>query len=244
MNKLVLLILTLLPLSLVSQGWNRQARELLNESRNEEDSWDMELFEEDKQVTGLNESFGPMNYGAFPTPNYDLTEPNSFNGLSSISTCYQPYEINGKLAVFTSFGLHNNPFYADGLKGRESAAFFTVITITDTIDTQGYTTARYQIISRNHPDYVGQGYVKNKTSQIDYLAFTTPEGNDFAVINGRLFHLNHGRFIVIAPQKDGSLRSLQLKESLKTTNEVKDFVERDLLQRAEISRFITNEQTI
>ena len=244
MNKLALLLLVITPLCSSGQEWSIQDRKKVNESRNIEDHWDMELFEEDLQVLSFNQKFGPMNYGAFPTPDYDLVKANSFTGLSSVSTCYQPFQIDNKQVVFTAFGMKDSPYYPFKQDGRNSQMFFTIVTITDTIDAEGYNTARYQIISRNHPDYVGQGFIMNKVNQVDYVAFCTPEQNDYAVINTRLFHLSEGRFIVIAPLKNGSLRSLQLKESPKSMEEIRDFVENELIQRVTVRQFLLSDQSI
>ena len=243
-NLLFLLLTLIYSQTSLGQEWNSEKRDNHVAARQDSSSWDLELYAEDQQVSALGQKFGCINYGAFPTPDYDLIDKNSFGGLSSLSTCYQPYLLNKKNAVFTSFGYSDNPYYAEKLNGKEDVSFFTLITVTDTLDMERYETARNQIISRNHPDYIGQGFIKNKTSQIDFIAFTTPEGSDFAIVNTRIFHLDQGRFIVIAPHKDGSFRSLQLNEKPRSMSEIKDFVEGELLNREHIKSFLTNEKTI
>lgn len=59
----------------------------------------------------------------------------------------------------------------------------------------------------------------------------------------RLFDLNYGRVILIAPQKDGSLRSMQLMLPIISSNEVKSHVE-NLLEEKEIIDFFTKKGNI
>jgi hypothetical protein len=73
----------------------------------------------------------------------------------------------------------------------------------------GHAHAHNEIISRNHPDYIGQGRMMAFEKQIDYMAFLTHTGQSYAIVNVRLFNLNLGKKIVITPQPDGSLRSRQ-----------------------------------
>ncbi|MEN2284474.1 hypothetical protein AAGF08_20180, partial [Algoriphagus sp. SE2] len=144
--------------------------------------------------------------------------------------------------VFSSFIVNDSPYY-EALNGKDKV-FFTLITVTDTVDLEGYSTHRLQVVSRNHPDYIGQGYIKTTQNPIDFMAFITPEGNDYAIVNMRLFHLNYGNIIIIAPQKDGTLRSLQLKEKELNSDILDDFIKSDLLKRQKIIEFLTNDNVI
>ena len=72
----------------------------------------------------------------------------------------------------------------------------------------------------------------------------TPEGNDYAIVNMRLFHLNYGNIIVIAPQKDGTLRSIQLNEEELNSDTLDDFIKSEILERPEIIEFLTNKGVI
>ncbi|UKB78248.1 hypothetical protein [Chryseobacterium sp. MEBOG07] len=100
------------------------------------------------------------------------------------------------------------------------------------------------IVSRNFPDVIGQGFVKTSNNRIDFSAFTTLEKEDFAIVNMKLYHLKYGNMILIAPQKDGSLRSLQINNTKDLTSEtLKPYVEQ-LIQQPETVIFFVNEQTI
>lgn len=60
----------------------------------------------------------------------------------------------------------------------------------------------------------------------------------------KLYNLKYGNVILIAPQKDGSLRSIQIKsEKNLTSTTLKNFVD-ELLKRENIVEFFTNKNTI
>jgi len=203
--------------------------------------WDMERMKNDMQPTPFGNP-GFMQFGAFPVPDYALWGEDSFKGLGFASTAIQPLLWKGKKVIYSSFWVNDNRFYHS--KNGKDRAFFTIITVTDTVDTVHYSTARVQILSRNHPDYLGQGYFKTKNQQIDFLGFTTPEGQEFAVVNMRLFHLQHGQVILIAPQKDGSLRSLQIKMPEIQSDQVDRIIQKELLTREEVVTFFTQPSVI
>ncbi|HLT52514.1 MAG TPA: hypothetical protein VKZ97_01395, partial [Flavobacteriaceae bacterium] len=98
-------------------------------------------------------------------------------------------------------------------------------------------------ISRNHPDYLAQGFVKTKTQTIDYVAFTTAENTAYAIVNTRLFDLSFGKAILIAPQKDGTLKSLQIKSPDLTSNSVMEYTF-TLKNKPKIIKFFNNKDTI
>ncbi|MDR3022735.1 hypothetical protein [Chryseobacterium sp.] len=99
-----------------------------------------------------------------------------------------------------------------------------------------------QIVSRNFPDVIGQGFVKTSNNRIDFSAFTTLEKEEFAIVNLKLYNLRYGHIILIAPQKDGSLRSLQINNTTDLTSEtLKPYLEQ-LTQQPEVFSFFINEK--
>lgn len=219
--------------------WTEELR--LKQLHNLEDSttWDIQRMKKDNEPTQFGNP-GFMNYGAYPVPDYDLI--GNFRGVGNSSTAFQPIKVGAKNIVYTSFTVNESPFYPT--ENGKDRVFFTIITVTDTIDLKQYSTHRLQIASRNHPDYVGQGYIKTKEKPIDFLAFITPEGNDYALVNMRLFHLKYGSIIVIAPQKDGTLRSIQLSEEELSSDTLDSFIKSDILKRPRIIEFLTHEDVI
>ena len=219
--------------------WTEELR--MKQLNNLEDSttWDIQRMKKDNEPQQFGNP-GFMNFGAFPVPDYDLL--GEFKGVGNYSTAFQPIKVRDKNIVYTSFTVNESPFYKT--ESGKDRVFFTIITVTDTIDLKQYSTHRLQVLSRNHPDYIGQGYIKTKEKPIDFIAFITPEGNDYAIVNMRLFHLNYGNIIVIAPQKDGTLRSLQLNEGELNSDSFDDFIKTEILERPEIIEFLSNKGVI
>ena len=122
--------------------------------------------------------------------------------------------------------------------------FFSILVLTDFIDEKDFTSMKSQIVSRNFPDVIGQGFIKTKQNKIDFSAFITLENDEFAIVNMKLYNLKYGNILLIAPQKDGSLRSLQIKEDISlTTENLKSYLE-NLLTKPEIKTFFLNKNAI
>lgn len=185
---------------------------------------------------------GPYTYGIFPYPVYDSISNKTFSGVGSSGNFYG-INLDGKKIVYTSFSENKNNL--NGYRVKENnRIFFTVLVLTDFIDDKNFTSMKSQIVSRNFPDVIGQGYVKTKKDRIDFSAFITLENEEFAIVNMKLYNLKHGNTILIAPQKDGSLRSVQIKERENLTSEnLKPYIN-NLLKKVEIKTFFTNVDTI
>ena len=223
--------------------WSEELRINQLNQRTDSSTWDIpRMIQDHQEGTGPFGNPGRIKFGAFPVPHYHLLGEGSFKGLTNLTTAFQPVQVKDKQVVYTSFFVNDSPFYPS--KNKKDKAFFTIVTVTDTIDLQQYTTHRLQVVSRNHPDYIGQGFIKTKQSAVDFIAFITPEGNNYAIINMRLFDLNHGNIIVIAPHKDGSFRSMQLKEKEFSFDTIQEFMQSDLLKRSQIIEFLTNNKVI
>ncbi len=188
-------------------NWSESKRLEYIHNVNDSTTWDFELFEEDKSYED-NGDTGPFEVGAFPVPKYSLIGKESFKGLGSIGG---DYPMKNNTLVMNSFFVKKNELNKSRLKDRKDEIFFQIIIATDTIDNINYNLKANIAISRNHPDYLGQGFIKTKKNRIDYLAFQTPENNTYAIINTRIFDLNYGKTILISPQKDKSLKFLQIK---------------------------------
>ena len=204
-----------------SSIWNQQKREQYLNNRNDSTSWDNEMLNRDKQLIGIGE-FGPFEIGVFPVPKYELLGKDSFKGLGNKN---EDFKVGDKTVVMNSFFVAKNDINKERLGDKHSEVFFHLLVLTDTLDNENYNLNKNIAISRNHPDYVAQGFVKTKTNVIDYFAFDTAEGESYAIINTRLFNLNFGGTILIAPQKDGTFRSLQIKIPLLTSETIIDYTE-------------------
>lgn len=157
-----------------------------------------------------------MDFGAFPIAKYS-------QGL--ISGSGSDFEYFGKKLYWNYFGGEKNTVNQAYLKDKHDEIFFALIILTDVLDfsNENYNMA-YSVISRNYPDKLGNGLLKTKNHSIEYTAFLTGDRKQFALVNLRLFDLDQGGLILIAPQKDGSLRSMQLEMPLLETKEIDRFI--------------------
>lgn len=219
--------------------WNVQKRIQYLEHRSNPTTWDEEMLQSDQAFIGIGD-LGPFEIGVFPVPKYDLLGNNSFKGLGNRS---EDFSIGSKNIVMNSFFVNENKLNTSRLNGLKSQVFFHVLVLTDTLDDENYNLNKSIAISRNHPDYLGQGFVKTKKNRIDYVAFQTAENSSFAIINTRLFDLNFGKTILIAPQRDGSLKSLQIESPELTSDLIIDYTEK-LIKEPNIISFFNNDKTI
>ncbi|WP_115460600.1 hypothetical protein [Winogradskyella aurantiaca] len=218
-----------------AQSFTRQQRQDHLQRLQDSTSWDTTTFEIDKQLIGMDMA-GPFELAAYPVPKYELLTGDAEVAMGQKD--YQ-YEVAGKHLYSSNFYVYNNPVNQAMLGDLPNMVFFQILVVGSTADRDAQAIA----LSRNHPDYYGQGYIRGPKANIEYAAFITAEGEAFAIVNTRLFHLNQGRTIIIAPQEDGSLRSLQL-DSPDMTSKSMDKLTQDILKKQAILNFISASGTI
>ncbi|MCW1962944.1 hypothetical protein [Chryseobacterium viscerum] len=219
----------------------KNVREKQLKIQNQKEDLDFKRMEEELKVKGKDS--GPFTYGVFPYPIYDSIQKDGFKGVGTLGNFFG-LKLQGKRIVYTSF-LENNWGTLNSHKVKnKDRVFFTILVLTDFIDDKEYTSSKMNIVSRNFPDVIGQGFIKTSDNRIDFSAFTTLEKEDFAIVNMKLYHLKYGNIILIAPQKDGSLRSIQINNTTDLTSEtLKSYLEQ-LIQKPEVTSFFINEKTI
>ncbi|MBG6133319.1 hypothetical protein IWQ47_004754 [Aquimarina sp. EL_43] len=213
-------------------------------NRNDSTTWNNELLQSD--LSRNTKKNGPFEYGVFPVPSYNLIGEGSFTGLGNYGyTGAQGYfkKVKDKKILFNSFFVMKNTLNDIHIDEKENLIFFQIIVLTDYIDSQNFTHLGSEIISRNHPDYIGQGFYKTKNNKIDYVAFLTHDQNSYAIINTRIFDLKYGKTILIAPQKDKSLRSMQIMSPKLSSKEIDEYTD-ILLHKTEVIEFFTNKENI
>ena len=219
--------------------WSKQNREAFLLNRQDSSMWDIELFNEDLDYMD-DQLTGPFVSGVFPVPKYDLIGKGSFTGVGSFGYYGQKdyYKtIKDKVLLYNSFFVKKNSINIDNVGSFDNEVFFQIIVLTNNIDTVNFSHLSSEMISRNHPDYLGQGFFKTLNNQIDYSAFITADRESFAIINNRLFDLTFGKTILIAPQKDKSLRSLQIKSPEMSTKELEAYTDNLLKEKKAIEFF-------
>ena len=66
--------------------------------------------------------------------------------------------------------------------------------------------------------------VDKKNHPVEFIVFETADHNAYALVNMRLFDLRIGRVVLIAPQTDGSFRSLQLSTKAQSPGEMDTYI--------------------
>lgn len=225
MNKTILVVITLLTLLLIFNckaqvkndqfQWNLEKERINNENRNDSIKWSKKNWEADTQ--NLSFDGKPMISGVFPVPDYDLVD-STFNGLGN-SGEWKGFNLKNKKIIYHSLYVNKNNINKKFIPNKPNEVFFTIVALTDTVDTNGYTHTNVSVSSRNHPHYVGQGFIKTKNNEIDFVSFITADRNAYALINMRLFDLRVGRIVLVSTKKDGTFRSLQMEAPIMSSDE-------------------------
>lgn len=248
MKIVILLIVFFSFFSCNAQKWTFKEKQQLKINRENPKTWDSELIKNDfnsnKYFDSIKVEQQPFRLSVFPVPKYDLLGKNSFKGLNSGANF--SYKIANKNLVNAFFCSAKNDYNKNYLKEKDDEVFFNIIVLSNFYNDTNINAENFQVnvISRNHPDYLGQGMIKTKNEKIEFVAFVTAEIKQFAIVNLRLFDLELGRTILIAPQKDGSLRSMQIK-----SEKIIDFknlinYNHELINDKKIIEFFNNENTI
>ena len=229
----------------VNPFWTKEKATTHLQQLHDSATWDKEMFKND--LLNVNsKSELPIQIGVFPVPDYNLAGQNSFKGVSNFAFPGgdgDELKIGDKTILFNSFLVGASAVHKDFVKEKKNEVFFQIIVLTDFVDTINYSHVSSNIISRNHPDYIGQGFYKTMNNKIEYTAFLTANRNAYAIINMRLFDLQMGKTILIAPQRDNSFRSMQINSPFLTSDELKAYTEK-LLKEKEVIHFFTQSGTI
>ena len=251
----LILVLVSLCLGVIAQKvnehfvWTKEKAEQHIKNRLDSSKWDMELFKEDLELVekrNENPSKNPITFGAFPVPRYELTKEANFRGMGNYSFNGQDgriKKVGDKSIVYNTFFTFKNSMNSKYIGDKDCEVFFQVVVLTDYVNPPQKDNFSSHVISRNNPHYIGEGMFKTTHNKIDYTAFVTAARNSYAIVNMRLFDLSLGKTILIAPQKDKSLRSLQINSPNPSYQEIDLFVDK-LLERKDVIEFFTKEGNI
>ncbi|MGL4513112.1 MAG: hypothetical protein ACRCT8_08455 [Lacipirellulaceae bacterium] len=217
--------------------WNERLERLRLQYRQDPTTWDQNLLKKDLEQVANDEPMKPITFGAFPVPRYDLIGSARFKGVSNGGN-FSGIDYFGKKIVYAYLGANRTSIRRDFVKDKPDGVFFTIVMLTDFIDQERYSHAGLNVSSRNTPDYLGAGFIKTSDNQVDFVAFDTAGGDAFAVVNLRLFNLRYGRTILIAPQDDLTIRSMQIVSPEMAADEATDYVNR-LLERGDVKAFFS-----
>jgi hypothetical protein len=212
------------------KGWGLDQEKEQVKRREDPATWDKRLLDLDR--TDAKDGGGrPFPFGAFPVPQYELAGKGSFSGLGVMGNMEYPW--HDHYVVGDSFFANRGPLNEKFIGEREDEVFFHILVLSDKKDSFAGST----IISRNHPHAIGQGVFKTSKREIDYVAFQTADRNAYAIVNMRLFDLRAGRVVIIAPQKDATLRSMQVEAPILASADVKEF-DAKLLKEPRVVKFL------
>ena len=217
-----------------TQNWPLEKAKKQASDFNSAETWDTETLEmEVEYIDALTSQDLPLFPSPFPTPTYESPG----NGNGPIKTEIAGKSIEGHYAIIAK-GEHSNHLFKNPTD--EYVVYFSILSIADGKGNENPVSAT----SRNHPHYLSQGSINTSTkSRVDWVAVQLADQNAYAIINSRLFDLRVGRLILVAPQKDGSIRFYQTDAPPMNLDEQKKYIE-DLKSQQKVIDFLTIENNI
>jgi hypothetical protein len=212
------------------KGWGLDQEKTHVKRREDPATWDKRLLDVDRKDAKDNPG-RPFREGAFPVPRFDLVGKGAHGGFGVMGN--MEYAWHDHYVMGDSFSVGRSSVNEAFLGDRKEEVFFHILVLSDKKDSYGGSL----ISSRNLPHAIGQGVIKTSKSEIDYVAFQTADRNAYAIVNMRLFDLRAGRVIIIAPQKDKTLRSMQVEAPVLESKDLKDF-DAKLLKEPRVVRFL------
>jgi hypothetical protein len=214
------------------KGWGLDQEKEQVKRREDPTTWHLEMLDADKPQPRDPPS-RPFVFGAFPVSGYDLVGKRSFRGNGNMFTEHPWHD---HYVLGNAFFVGRSPVNEKFIGDRKDEVFFHILVLSDR-KMQPDGSASSHVVSRNHPHIIGQGLFKTAKSEIDYVAFLTADRNAYAIVNLRLFDLRAGPVVIIAPQKDGTLRSMQVEAPTLASADVKDF-DAKLLKDHRVVKFL------
>ncbi len=224
--------------------WNWKERKVWVERQNDPRTWNMDVFHEDLSfVTGESYKSLPIKPAItwMPTPHPEYS--NWGGALSQVPLDIEDKAISSALFTWGNFRENRAMFEKPS---HQRATYLNLHVLTDAENLKNKTN---NYSSRNFPHVLVTGKYKTSVGDIDYVAMGLADGNSYAIIGQRIFDLNFGRTILVAPQKDGSVRFLQMdgapKSFLKAqTHEVFRKYHHDLQADPKVIEFFCNDEAI
>ena len=222
-SKLLLLICTVLSFSCGSyrnQGasntvgpYDRDSLEVLYNNRSDSTLWNQKMLEGDldfeEEIADMN---FPIKIGTFPVPEY--SSPGNGNRNDDFKAGKKDITV---VSTYVNKGHYNEHAIP---KDKSSQVIITIACLTDDMDLTNPTF----VTSRNHPNYICEGTIHTSKNNIDWVTIHTIDGDSYAIINMRLFDLTFGRTILVAPQKDGSFRFLQMQSEFLSSEDLEGYI--------------------
>lgn len=213
--------------------WNEKNLKERAKNQNITDSLDMERLSKVSQYASqMWEKDVPIHFTAFPTLHYE----SAGNANKPLTIDFQD-----KKLIIESLSLgkdkHNAHRFTD--KSEKDEIVFTIIVLSNEIDS----TQTSYVSSRNHPNYIAEGSIKSNNKPIDWVSLQNADDSAYSIISMRLFNLNFGQVVIVAPQKDDTLRFLQIQREYLSNEDLEDYL-KELIKQEKIKTFLTMEGNI
>lgn len=174
-----------------------------------------------------------------PVPKY----PNDFGGALIVSNLeIGERELKGAVVAWGKSDVNRHLFT------NESDNLLIYMNLFILTDTPKIENGKNTIVSRNWPHILSTGKQKTSIGAVDWVHIGFANDDNYAFISQRIFDLKFGNTIVVAPQKDGTLRFLQLDgpgsilhaDRVKLVNEYCEKLEKD----NRVIQLVQNENTL
>ena len=185
-----------------------------------------------KHYQKQNEMNFPIYVGSFPVAPYNTPGTGIYGNNLNIGS----KDIIMK-SMFVKRGPHNEHIFNGSNKKNE-----IVVNILSLTDDSSLSNPAI-VSSRNHPNYLAEGTINCKNYKVDWITIYTADRNSYAVINMRFFDLKFGRTILVTPQKNKSVRFLQIETELLSNENLDAYIE-NLKNDKKVIDFFSKESNI
>ena len=218
-------------------SWTSEDAKMFNLSQFDESKWDTKILESELSYVD-NEPWltqPPIEHLTFPVAKYGP-------GFQGYGTKEIAMEIEDKIIKGGTFAVATNQYSIEPKydPNRSNIIFFNILVLTDKPESEN---SALNVSSRNYPHHTCQGTRKTSIGNVDWVAMHLATGTKFALVSTKYFNLEFGQTILVAPQKDGSLRFKQIKLPSISMDEINDEIS-NLSERADIRAFFLNEKNI
>ncbi len=214
-------------------SWNYENAKEYNSNQFDSTKWNMKILKSEIEYVD-NDTWptqSPISKLPFPVANYGP----GYNGYASkgLSLVIGDKIIKGgTFAVSTN----ENSIEPEHNPNKSNIIFFNILVLTDKPESKN---SSLSVSSRNYPHHTCQGRRKTSIGNVDWFAMHMATGVKFAIINTKYFNLDFGQTVLVAPQKDGSLRFKQIKLSTLGTDEIDEQIIR-LGEQEDVIKFFNN----
>ncbi len=182
--------------------WTKEKQDAYAERNVDSTKWNMKMLKVDAD---MNESYTWPTKPAIsnlPSPVAKYRSPGGT--LRNIRLSIKNKAIQG-YSIGWAKGDFNEHLFKEGQDPVR--IYFNILVLMDDPDEK---LRAGHISSRNHPHYFASGTQKTKIGKVDWAQMALADDSNYAIISQRIFDLNYGRTILVAPQEDGTLRFLQM----------------------------------